>query len=137
MRMRVRWGVGAFLLVLALSWMTAYSASIDVPVSRVDEDWFVADPNQMKPDECGGIVLTNIVVAPDQGTAQNDLVLGTAGVDLLLGGDGDDCILGGTGIDLLVGDDGDDVLIGHPDSWDVCFGGAGNDQFFSCDLVFP
>ncbi len=137
MRMRVRWGVGAFLLVLALSWMTAYSASIDVPVSRVDEDWFVADPNQMKPDECGGIVLTNIVVAPDQGTAQNDLVLGTAGWDWLSGGDGDDCILGGGGVNFLSGDNGNDVLIGHPNALDFCVGGAGNDQFFSCDLVVP
>ncbi len=140
MRVRVRWGVGAFLLVLALSWVTAYSASIDVPVSRVDEDWFVADPNQMKPDVCGGIVLTNIVVASGgvaSGTDQNDLILGTGGSDLLSGQGGDDCILAGLGLDFLFGDAGDDVLIGYPGSLDICIGGPGDDAFYDCDLIFP
>lgn len=136
MRVQVRRGIGVMLLVLALSWITAYSATIDVPVSRVDEDRFIADPNQMKPDVCGGIVLTNIVVASGGfafGTDQNDLILGTGGSDLLFGQGGDDCILAGSGVDFLFGGPGNDVLVGHPGSLDFCFGGSGSDTLYNCD----
>ena len=126
--------------------MTAYSASVDVPVSRLDEDRFIADPNQMKPDVCGGIVLTNIVVASGGGalgTNQNDLILGTGSADVLVGRDGDDCIVAGAAGSTLLGNvlwggNGNDVLVGHPSSFDTCIW-DGNDAFYDCDLflVFP
>ncbi len=145
-RMRVErrspWpAVGGVLALVALLWVTAHAAGIVVPPSRLDEDRFVPDPNQMKPDVCGGIHLTNIVVASGNsavGTDANDLVLGTAASDALSGRGGDDCILAGAaGLgNLLCGQEGDDVLVGRPGTLDLCLGGPGSDLMYDCDLSF-
>lgn len=148
MRRRIRMGrrnawlvMSGTLAMVALFWVTAHAAGVVVPPSRLDEDRFVPDPNQMKPDVCGGIHLTNIVVASGGtavGTAANDLVLGTASSDALSGRGGDDCILAGdAGLgNLLCGEDGNDVLVGRPGTLDLCLGGAGSDLMYDCDFSF-
>ncbi len=138
------------LLVLAAGWwltQPGVAASLVVPTSRLDDVGPLrASPEQLKPDECGGIVLHNIVVASGgtaTGTPGNDLILGTAGADILYGGDGDDCILGGgSGGGLLgnwlFGEGGNDVLIGSDSAAfipiDICVGGPGSNTFVHCDV---
>ncbi len=130
------------LLIWALFMGFAWAAVNTVPLSRLDEDYFVPDPNQMKPDECGGITVQNLVVASGllgQGTPNNDLLLGSlTGFQLqtLAGDQGDDCIVAAANtLNFLLGNEGNDVLIGHPSSIDTCFGGPGNDLFYNCEIV--
>ncbi len=130
------WALGLMALGLALT--PGQAANILVPTTRLDDVGPLrVSPNQLKPDECGGIPLTNIVVASGgtaTGTNGNDLILGTAGSNWLEGLGGDDCIVAGAGLDVLWGDDGDDVLIGGP-GLDLCFGGPGFDLLYGCELA--
>jgi hypothetical protein len=65
-------------------------------------------PNDLKPPECAGLDLTNIVEGSGtfNGTDGNDLILGSPGADVIDGGAGDDCILGGDQNDDLYGGGG-------------------------------
>lgn len=72
-------------------------------------------PNDLKPSECAGVTVTNLI------TGLGDLV-GTGGADLILGGPaaqsirglgGGDCILGGGGADKILAQGGADVCIGN------------------------
>lgn len=144
--------LGGWLLIAGFMVVWAYSAGITVPDTRVDEDYFVPDPNQMKPDACGGITITNLIVASGDtlGTAANDLILGTQAGERIAGRQGHDCILGGEGAvipslpfplpfsigDILCGDEGNDVLIGGPSGDDLCIGGPGSDTMISCGYSF-
>ena len=132
-------------VVVVISVFTAVAASNTVSGSRAGQDQSSITGNDLKPAECAGINITNIVDigAGESGTPGNDLILGTAGVDTVIrGGAGDDCILGGGGNDRrrffifwipgLFGDEGDDVLIGGPGQ-DACYGGAGNDTYYGCE----
>ena len=91
--------IGLFVLV-SLSVFTALTASNTVPFTRADKQSMGVSANELKPSECDGITLTNIVDvgAGESGTPANDLILGTDKKDEeIRGGDGDDCILGGKG----------------------------------------
>jgi len=152
MTKKLRWTLivicfAAGLLVL-LPVVHAFTAANTVPQSRADSNTLGLGVNDLRPPECAGLILTNLVDvgAGETGTAANDLILGTPGDDTVIrGGAGDDCILGGSGderrwffffqIPGLFGDDGDDVLIGGP-GLDVCFGGAGNDQYYQCEITY-
>lgn len=139
--------VGAgVLLVILVTVMSAVAATNTVDSSRADLNQDNITPNELKPVECSGIAITNLVDigAGDSSTGGNDLILGTAGNDPVIdGGGGDDCILGGAGNDRrviiifqipgLIGGDGDDVLIGGP-GLDVCYGGDGNDVYYECEV---
>jgi Ca2+-binding RTX toxin-like protein len=129
--------------VVIVSVFSAVAASNTVPLTRADKDSMGLSANELKPLQCSGITLTNIVDigAGETGTGANDLILGTPGNDpVIRGGAGDDCILGGGGNDRrrffffpgLFGDGGNDVLIGGPGT-DVCFGGAGSDSYYGCE----
>lgn len=61
--------------------------------------------NDLKPPECAGLDLTNIVTGGGavSGTPANDLILGSAGSDTLDSLGGNDCLVGGDGNDLLFG----------------------------------
>jgi Ca2+-binding RTX toxin-like protein len=138
--------------VLALALLTIFSAvaaSNTVPTTRADKNSIGINADTVKPPECNGITLTNIVDvgAGESGTAANDLILGTDKADAeIRGGDGDDCILGGKGNERqkigkdwypgLYGEDGDDVLIGGPGNKDHCDGGAGTDLYFTCETTY-
>jgi Ca2+-binding RTX toxin-like protein len=133
-------------VVVITTVLSAVAASNTVPGSRADKDSIGINANTIKPAQCSGITLTNIVDIEkgETGTSANDLILGTDKVDEeIRGGAGDDCILGGKGNDRqkvgkdwiagLYGEDGNDVLIGGPGNKDVCDGGAGTDTFYSCE----
>ena len=137
-----------FAIVLLITVLSATAASNTVPLTRADKDSIGINADTLKPAECSGITLTNIVDvgAGESGTSANDLILGTDKADAeIRGGAGDDCILGGKGNDRqkigpdwvggLYGEAGDDVLIGGPGKKDVCEGGAGSDTFYTCETV--
>ncbi len=107
----------ATLLLLAI-WGTlwgAMAAANLVPETGLGMSVLPVTANDLKPPECAGVPVTNIVslAAGDTPTTGNDLILGTAGSDSVNGGLGQDCILGGNGLDLLQGGAGDDVIISN------------------------
>jgi Ca2+-binding RTX toxin-like protein len=117
--------VGTATLIL-ISLVSAFAAAITVPSTRLMDRSFVPDANDLKPPECAGLNLINIVTGSGviNGTQDNDLILGDVGDDKLQGKNGDDCLVGGDGDDNLTGNNG----------WDVCIGGAGNDTFKQCEV---
>ena len=137
MNLKWRWVIAILALgaviILVVTVLNAQTAANTVPVTRADENFLGTSANALKPAECSGINLTNIVDigAGETGTDANDLILGTDKADAeIRGGAGDDCILGGKGnerqkIDKvwspgLYGEDGNDVLIGGPGNNDYC-----------------
>ncbi len=116
----------------------AVAAANIVPPSRAGAVEEPVDPNDLKPPECAGIYIENVVVGSGtvNGTEQNDLILGGAGPDEINGRGGADCILGGGGNDRIRGQGGNDVILGGPGNdtitgnggYDVCYGGTGWDS---------
>jgi Ca2+-binding RTX toxin-like protein len=118
-------GVIMTLVLIGLSAVSAVAASNTVPASNLDDDSFGITANDLKPSECAGINLTNVVVVSGigAGTSGNDLILGSTGGDWMFGRGGDDCIIAGGGDDRIFGNNGTDV----------CNGGAGSDNAFQCE----
>jgi Ca2+-binding RTX toxin-like protein len=110
--------VGLAALVLS-SMMSAMAASNSVPKSGLDEISRSISVNDLKPPQCDGIHLNNLIVATGSisGTSGNDLILGSSAANTISGEGGNDCIVGGGDNDTLYGDSG----------MDVCIGGSGND----------
>ena len=149
MRKPILIGIILLLALIASVVIYAFAAAITVPFVRVDQDTLSVSPDDLKPPECDGITLTNIVDvgAGETGTPANDLILGTDKNDAeIRGGAGDDCILGGKGnerqrngtdwVPGLYGDEGNDVLIGGPGNNDYCDGGDGTDTYYSCEVTY-
>jgi Ca2+-binding RTX toxin-like protein len=115
---RLSW-LGFLALILA-GIVSAFAAANSVQPSGAADRTFPIAPNDLRPPQCSGITLTNLVVGsgPLDGTNQNDLILGSSGPDTIRGRQGNDCILGGGGDDDLRGDQG---------ASDVCIGGPGTD----------
>lgn len=141
--------VAAFAISVVITVLSAVAAANTVPVTRADRDTMSASANALKPPECNGITLTNIVDigAGETGTSANDLILGTDKADAeIRGGAGDDCILGGKGNERqkiskvwgpgIFGEDGNDVIIGGPGTKDHCDGGPGNDTYYGCEITY-
>lgn len=137
------------LLILAASGMYAVAGANDVAASGAHHHSFPVTANDLKPPECAGIALYSVVTGSGDitGGNVNELILGSAGADTITGKGGDDCILGGAGndeingglsygIDILLGGSGDDTLNGQNGSLDVCYGGAGVDQFEKCETIY-
>ena len=105
------------LLLTIFSVVTAIAATNAVPSTASDHHTFSVGPNDLKPHQCNGINLTNLVVGAGaiSGTSGNDLILGSSLPDIIDGAGGDDCILGGGGIDMLTGNTGSDVCLGGPE----------------------
>ena len=123
---------GLFLIALiAVSAASAFAAANSVPFTRLDEDTLSISANDLKPSECAGINLTNIVAGGGSinGTGANDLILGSAGDDNMRGQGGTDCIVGGGGDDRLSGGGGGDVVLGGGGD-DTLLGGQGNDSLY-------
>ncbi len=123
-----RWlWIGLGLLVIAAGVTTAITAANTVPESGADVNDLAITANALKPAQCAGLTLTNLVTGSGNinGTAGNDLILGSNGADVIDGLGGDDCIVGGGG---------DDTIDGGADT-DVCIGGAGTNGFANCETV--
>ena len=123
---------GVFLIGLTVvNAASAVAAGNSIPSSRVDEASYSITANDLKPSQCAGINLTNIVTGSGNfnGTGANDLILGSAGADNIRGQGGDDCIVSGNGDDRLSGLGGADVLLGGGGD-DTLLGGQGNDDLY-------
>ena len=153
MNIKWRWVISILVLgaaiILVVTVLNVQTATNTVPVTRADKDSLGTSANALKPAECAGITLTNIVDigAGETGTSANDLILGTDKADTeIRGGAGDDCILGGKGSERqkidkvwspgLYGEEGNDVLIGGPGNADHCDGGSGADTYYSCEVTY-
>ncbi|OIO95134.1 MAG: hypothetical protein AUK03_05820 [Anaerolineae bacterium CG2_30_64_16] len=140
---RLSWiGLGALILVSALGALAAANlvagsgiATLTIPITA----------NQLKPPECDGLDLSNVIVGDadfKDGNA-NSLLLGNAVANTISAGKGTDCVLSGDGADTLKGEGKDDVLLGGPGDdhidggagWDICYGGPGNDTFSKCEVT--
>lgn len=114
--------------ILVVSY-SALSASNSIPLTRLGLTTRPITPNDLKPDQCSPITVTNIVNCTGGacfGTDANDLIFGTTGADVIRGGKGDDCILGG---------DGDDTLRGEQGDYDYCVDVPGTDFHPSCEFT--
>jgi len=137
----------AFAVLVLFNVFSALTASNTVPPTRADKESFGLGANELKPPQCAGMGLSNVVDygAGENGTDANDLILGTPGQDTgIQGGAGNDCILAGAGDDRwwlfiwwpgVYGGDGDDVIIGGPGN-DVCYGGAGSNTYYGCETIW-
>jgi len=153
--MKYRWQKTSILLVTGIAVvaivtvLSAVAAANTVPVTRADKNSIGTSADVLKPAECNGITLTNVVDigAGETGTSANDLILGTDKADAeIRGGAGDDCILGGKGNERqktgkiwgpgIFGEEGDDVIIGGQGNNDHCDGGPGNDTYYSCETTY-
>jgi len=114
------------------------TAANQVPVTGLGEASIGISANQLKPPECAGINITNVIIGSGNinGTSADDLILGSSAIDFITGGSGNDCILGGAGNDTLHGGFGNDVLMGGP-GIDICYGMFGEDQSYGCEIWLP
>ncbi|MFZ3070931.1 MAG: hypothetical protein WA110_07420 [Anaerolineaceae bacterium] len=136
---RIRMPIAILLLLALVSVGSAITAANHVPVSGLGEASIRISANQLKPSECAGIDLTNVITGSGNinGTSANDLILGSPARDTITGGKGNDCILGGAGNDTLNGEHGNDILMGGP-GFDTCLGMlVGNDQSYGCEFWLP
>lgn len=119
--------VVVFLLVtlIIISALSALAAGLTVSESNVGRESIPVMADDLKPSECAGLFLTQVVSGSGtlMGTGGNDLILGSPMADVIDGLGGDDCILGGGGDDDLIGNDG----------VDICLGGPGSDTFNACE----
>jgi Ca2+-binding RTX toxin-like protein len=116
--------LGLFALVI-VSVGSAFAAGLSVPDSNVGQQSVPVTAEDVKPEACAAIYLTNIVSGSGTltGTAGNDLIIGSSAADLIDGLGGNDCIVGSGGDDSLTGNEGNDV----------CLSGIGNDIFTDCE----
>lgn len=124
------------LVLLGIS--SAFAASNVIYESGADDDSFTISANDLKPSQCGGLNLTNVVSGSGfiVGTNANDLILGSSSGDIVFARQGDDCVVTGAGNDILRGNNdndyllagsGDDDLRGNTGT-DVCNGQSGSDS---------
>jgi hypothetical protein len=123
-RLALRLALVGLVLLITVSAISALAAANTVPPTAADEIVLPINANALKPPECAGLNLTDVIVW-QPGMARDrapTLILGSPNADTIRGGKGGDCILGGGGDDLLDGDQGSDV----------CIGGPGADTFQQC-----
>jgi Ca2+-binding RTX toxin-like protein len=115
-----------FGLVVA-SVASAFTAANTIAPSNIGIQSVSVSANDLKPDACAGLNLTNVIHGSGTitGTSGNDLIFGNSGDDVIDGQGGDDCIVGGGGTDIIDGNDGTDV----------CIGSGGNVTFLNCETT--
>ena len=117
--------LGTFLVLVVANAVMVLTATNSVPITRADNEVSGVNANDLKPEECAALDLTNVEggSVAVTGTDANDLLLGSELLDAIDGRAGDDCLVGGPG---------DDTLDGGPGT-DVCLGDAGVDVFLNCE----
>ena len=119
-----RFVVFGLLALIAVSIVSAFAAGVAIPPSNVAMVTVSVTVDDIKPFDCHGITLTQIISGSGilTGTDGNDLILGSSGADSIDGRGGNDCILGGGGDDSITGGEGNDICIGGPgtDAFDTC-----------------
>ncbi|HTX91747.1 MAG TPA: hypothetical protein VMC09_11100 [Anaerolineales bacterium] len=119
-------GIAALVITNLVS---AIADSNTVPPIRLGDQSRPLTADDVKPPECAGLDLTDIV-------SGSGTITGTPGNDLILGSPGDDVIDGLGGNDCIIGRGGDDLLDGNA-GVDVCIGGIGNTTFIDCETSIP
>jgi hypothetical protein len=116
--------LGLIALVIA-SVATAFAAGITTTPSNIGIQTAPITAEEIKPDACYALTLTNIVSGTGMitGTNGNDLIIGSSGNDTIDGLGGNDCIESGGGDDIIDGNDGTDI----------CIGGTGTDSASNCE----
>lgn len=102
-------------LLAAVGILSADTASNSVPPTRLGQSEHATGPNELKPTECAGLALVNIMVATGQtltGTNSADLLVGNAATRTITGRQGNDCIVGNADSQTLDGGGGYDVCLG-------------------------
>ncbi len=120
-------------VIVIFGMIGALATANTVPPTGAGETSQAIMANDIKPGECSGITLYNVITGPD-GTSSNDLMLGTAGADTHYGFDGDDCMVGGEGDDVLDPGAGDNVVLGGA-GYDYCVDHGGANAFYGCEEI--
>jgi Ca2+-binding RTX toxin-like protein len=120
--------LSSLLLLIFVSAFTAFAANLTITPSNVGVKSIAVTANNLKPESCSGLNLTNIISGSGaiNGTSDNDLIIGSSGNDTINGLGGNDCILGGAGDDTIDGGDGGN---------DVCIGGSGANTNSNCETT--
>ncbi len=113
---------------IALSGLLGLTNANSVPSSKAADRSQAITANTLKPTECAGLTLSNLVYGSGtiNGTNAADLILGGSAIDTISGSQSTDCILGGGGDDSINGGNGSDV----------CIGGPGTDTFTNCETQY-
>lgn len=116
--------------LILISSISAFAATVSVPVTHLTNQASVITANTLKPTQCSSITLNTIVYCPVGGGACNgtnasELIIGSANIDTIQGKGGNDCIIGGGGDDDIVGSQANDI----------CIGGPGTDVFSKCETT--
>jgi Ca2+-binding RTX toxin-like protein len=137
--------IGALALLVVVTW-SALAAANTVPASSAGETTASVDPFNLRPAECAGMPLTDLVTGDItvHGSDANDLIFGGSGNDNIDGKNGDDCLVGSSGNDVITGNNGNDIILGGPgndiidgkNGYDICYGGPGTDTFMGCEVVY-
>ena len=107
----------------------AVTATNTIPVSRADDLSRAIGVNDVKPSQCAGLTLTDVLAGSGTINDPNGnatLVLGSAGADTINARNLDDCVVAGGGNDSINGGAGSDV----------CIGGPGTDTFTNCETSY-
>lgn len=120
-------------MIVLAGMIGALATANTVPSTGAGQSSMTIMANDIKPGECGGITLYNVITGPD-GTDSNDLMLGTSGADTHYGFDGDDCMVGGDGDDVLDPGPGDNVVLGGA-GYDYCVDHGGTNTFYGCEEI--
>jgi hypothetical protein len=115
-------------VTIVLSGLLGLTNANSVPSTKAADRSQAITANTLKPTECAGITLTNLVRGSGtiNGTNGADLILGSSGVDTISGNNSSDCILGGGGNDSINGGNGADV----------CIDRLGTNTFTSCETIY-
>jgi hypothetical protein len=138
-------GIASLMMITVVATVTASAAANVVPPTKAGSMSAPQTVAQLRPPQCAGLTLTNLVIGSGRlnGTGANDLILASSGRDDINGRGGSDCIVAGGGNDALSGGGGGDVLMGGPGNdtlrgggaMDTCYGGGGIDVWFSCTFL--
>lgn len=102
-------------LLVAVSIISADTASNSVPPTRLGRVDRAIGPNDLKPAACAALTLTRLLVASvgvSSGNNSAELIVGIPATTRINGNGGDDCIVGNQGITQIFGNGGTDVCIG-------------------------
>ena len=104
------------LVVVIVPIGTVFTSSNTVPPTFAGQAYVAVGPNELKPRECAGITVTNLILVEsvlNTGTEGNDLLIGNDLVSVIDGAGGDDCLVTGNTAAVLQGGDGYDVCVGR------------------------
>lgn len=106
--------IGLFVLALALTLVTSFTASTNVPVSHVGHSVNARQLSQLAPAGCSSLTLNSIVTGSGNfsNSLSHVLILGTSGINDITDTGADNCVVGGGGKDKVIAPVSDICIIG-------------------------